>query len=293
MKTLREFWDFLQESQEAFSFQELEKYVGLSQRRHYLESTLPLMGSGSGREVFDLGVNVLKVAVNEIGITQNETEYNLYESSPQQVKEVLAAIREPHDPGFAWILMEKVKPLESEQEFARLLGIGTKEASELFGHICYQIASTKELKQEIQNMIDYAKKVQQISHNPAIRDPEIGRYESMLNFTDDFSKLCLAVPYLEANGGDLGRIEQLGVASSGALVILDYGFGAATHGMFNPTPYQQDRDQRRRDYDEYGDEEHYAEYDKYGNKIVQPVSPERSPQRFTPVRPEEDDDIPF
>jgi hypothetical protein len=64
MKTLKEFFLFMEQETETFSFEELEKYVGNTQRAEYLEKTLRLIDTGSSRMVFDLGDSVLKLAIN-------------------------------------------------------------------------------------------------------------------------------------------------------------------------------------------------------------------------------------
>jgi hypothetical protein len=302
MKTLKEFFLFMEQETETFSFEELEKYVGNTQRAEYLEKTLRLIDTGSSRMVFDLGDSVLKLAMNDKGEVQNETEYKIFHSAPGQVKEVLAKVQEPHDPDFIWIVMEKVAPLTTPESFEENLGLTPEMAEELFTNFCYTVKSVEELRDRIQSNIDYFVELdnrRKASFRPSKwnpqhePDPRIAKYEKMLGFTDDFAKLCMAVPHLESNGEDLGRLGQLGMNNSGHLVILDYGFGNNAFRMYNPTPYQQHDAQRRidMDMDNYEWDEYQShQYDKYGNKIKQRTNTKHSP--FIRKQPETDD-IPF
>ena len=306
MLTLKEFMGFLREEthDEHFSFDELRKYVGLVQRLEYLNQTLGEAKYGSSRAVFNLSdALVLKVAINEKGLVQNETEYTLFHSAEPKVKEVLAAIKEPHDPEFQWIVMERVKPLEDEVSFEQVLGVTTEMALELFSGFCFTETDIEKLKNRIQSQIDYFSnpdhpnnRVSRWSKTVKV-DPRIEKYRKMLNFTDEFAKLCLAVPHLESNGGDLGRLDQLGVTSDGRLVILDYGFGNTAFGMYNPSIYQQVAAQQRAemDVDHYDyQEDRKEEYDKYGNKIKRPTRVNTKPATgMAKQQTFNDDDIPF
>lgn len=306
MQTLKEFFAFLEQETETFSFEELKKYVGDTQRREYLERTLKLIDTGSSRMVFDLGDTVLKLAMNDKGEVQNETEYNLFNSVPKQIKEVLASVQEPHDPGFVWIVMEKVTPLTTPESFEKHLGLTPGMAERLFTDFCYTVDSVQALRSKIQQNIDYFVELDNRrknsfrpskwnkEHEP---DPRIEQHQKMLGFTDDFAKLCMAVPHLESNGGDLGRLGQLGLNKQGHLVVLDYGFGHNTFHMYNPTPYQQHDAQQRidMDMDSYEWNEYQShQYDKYGNKIKQPAQRTNTkPSPEFPKPQQNDDEIPF
>lgn len=290
MRTLKEFLNFLQEAEESFSFEELKKYVGRPQRLEYVEQTLVELGSGSSRAVFDLGDGrVLKVAMSDKGSVQNETEYQLYHKVPGDVKLVLAAIDEPHDEHFEWIVAEKAESLKGAEELERLFGVDAKTAHELFSGTCFRSKTIEDLKSSIQKQINYFKAL-----NPSERNlSQVKRYEQALNFTDSFAKICLAIPHLESNGLDLASADQLGVLPDGRVVIIDYGFGSDAYSMYNPSIYQQVNDLERSYRDDYGHEQE-VEYDKYGNVIPPPPrKPATAPR--PPARPpaSDEDDIPF
>lgn len=75
----------------------------------YAYDHLRSLGEGAGRAAFLLNnKKVLKVAKNESGIVQNETEVSVY-NDPTNNRELIAAIYE-YDPNYKWIVTELVKP---------------------------------------------------------------------------------------------------------------------------------------------------------------------------------------
>jgi hypothetical protein len=299
--------NFLSEETEVFSFEELAKYAPGGYKTAYLERTLPTLGMGSSRKAFDLGDGrVIKASLNDKGTVQNETEYNLYHSVPAKVKAVLAGVDNLHDPDFEWIIMDKVEPLEDEDAFQKKLGLTPEMSNRLFNDFCYTAKSIEGLRADIQRNVDYyqdmqdrsweQEKARQSKFKPSFRvDPRIETHKKLLGFTDDFANLCMAVPYLESNGGDLGRLGQLGINREGHVVILDYGFGQSSFHMYNPSIYQQVAMQNRIDNDQdYYDQENAPEVDKYGYPIKKPAARTTTapaPQRSQPER--DDDYIPF
>lgn len=282
-----------EEEKEHFSFEELSKYVGRPQRLQYLESSLNLLGGGSSRFVFDLKNGfALKAAISEIGVLQNETEYKLFHGASKTVKRALAKVASEYDENFEWIVMEKIQIFASEAEFKNALGLNQEQAKELLGNICFAAQSAEEIRQKIQSNIDYFENYEKKfgkKHQQEIK------WKSMLGFTEQFAKLCLAVPYLESNGGDLGRLDQLGFDASGNVVIADYGFGFDTFAAYNPTPYQQAAIDAKANL--YFDDDNRKEYDKYGNEIVK-AAPKINKQNVQYTRPQNDDNndgdyIPF
>ena len=308
MLSLIDYYQFLlEETDKHFSFEELNKYVS-SWKLEYVHKTLPFINAGSSRSVYALSeTEVLKMAMGEKGTTQNATEYKLFHSASPEVKEVLAKVLEPHDEEFQWIVMEKVKTFASEEEFHKYLGLSQEDASFLFSSFCFQHDTIEKIKAQIHHTLDQMlefQKSQEQKYNASTAkykaklfpDPHIAKFQRLLKFTDSFAKMCLAVPHLESNGGDLGRLDQLGVASDGRVVIIDYGFGHETHSLFNPSIYQQVDAQQRSYWDVGGDYEDDGdtEYDKYGNKInkPKPVKTTSTPNQSTPS-PFGPDDIPF
>jgi hypothetical protein len=196
--------------------------------------------------------------------------------------------------------MEKVTSFKTQEEFEKTLGIPPEMAEELFSGFCFDVKSVEELKKNIQDRIDY---ISSLPHNQPSKyrknpkeDFRVTRYKKMLGFTDDFAKLCLAVPHLESNGGDLGRLNQLGLTRDGRLVILDYGFGHTAHRMYNPSIYQQYDAQRRAELDYPDNWDDAVEYDKYGNKIIPPkprMSTKPAARYPKPAIHDQDDYIPF
>lgn len=307
MRTLREFMWFLKEEEEqqkeSFSFEELGKYVGRDQRLGYLHRSLTTIDYGSSRGVFSLPGDrtVLKAALNEKGEVQNETEYKLFHQAPPHAKLALAAIKEPHDPGFEWIVMEKVQHVDDEALAAKL-GFPPELMSDFFD-TCSRHDTVQKVKDDIEERIAGLERY--LHHkdwkgmprvNPQVQQ-KVENYKRLLAFSSDLANLCLAMAHLENNSDDVSRANQLGINSQGHLVLLDYGFGVTAFHMYNPSIYQQVRDQER-SYMDMDDNEEYLyqqkKFDKYGNEIKQkaPRVTTQPALRSSPV-PNEDDDVPF
>ena len=66
---------FLKESEEKFNKDTIDTFQSFSKKAAYVAKFFPKIGSGSSRIVFDMGDgNVLKLAKNEKGYDQNNTE---------------------------------------------------------------------------------------------------------------------------------------------------------------------------------------------------------------------------
>lgn len=87
----------------------------------YTKLYLKELGAGSSRIVFDLGDNkVLKIAKNDGGIDQNNTETQIWEAS--KGSSALARIYDYDKEEGKWIVAERLKML-SDEEFLSLTGV--------------------------------------------------------------------------------------------------------------------------------------------------------------------------
>ena len=85
-----------------------------------LKTKLKELGAGSSRVVFLLGAKkVLKIAMNDKGIAQNETEADV--STSPKTKPIIAKVLD-YDDGFKWLISEIVRPI-NEREFAVIAGM--------------------------------------------------------------------------------------------------------------------------------------------------------------------------
>jgi hypothetical protein len=94
----------------------------------YAKSVLPKIGEGSSRITFALsGGKVLKIAKNQAGLGQNETEVSVYTNSrnTQFITKIF-----DFAPDYKWIISELVKPI-SEDKFEQLTKLSADEFKEL------------------------------------------------------------------------------------------------------------------------------------------------------------------
>lgn len=85
----------------------------------------PLLGSGSGRNVYDLGNGyVVKKARNQRGIVQNEAEHRIYNYSHSELLAVIIAVSDD----YMYLVMEKADKISSMSEVWRYYHVsGPKE----------------------------------------------------------------------------------------------------------------------------------------------------------------------
>lgn len=105
---------------DAVFFQTFSQIPIFRDRVQYADSFFPCIGVGSGRKVYDLGNGqVLKLAVNRRGISQNATEIRVYVQSEN--KNILTKIFH-HNISHWWLVCEKATAL-TEADFHELTGL--------------------------------------------------------------------------------------------------------------------------------------------------------------------------
>lgn len=93
----------------------------------YASEFLEKMGQGSSRVAFVLSSKyVLKIAINEKGIAQNQAEVDVYTNPTSQP--VVAKVYQS-DKDFNWLISDLVKPIKSVNEFEELTGVDWKTFS--------------------------------------------------------------------------------------------------------------------------------------------------------------------
>jgi hypothetical protein len=106
---------------ESFDWKQFKSLTNIKEMFEYADKTLVKLGKGSSRAAYVLSSRyVLKVAFNEKGTAQNEAEVKVY-SNPQ-TREIVTTIHD-NDPEFRWIVADIVRPMSSEPEFHRQLGV--------------------------------------------------------------------------------------------------------------------------------------------------------------------------
>ncbi len=95
-----------------FDFQEINRNV----RKH----SYRFLGSGSGRQIFDLGNGyVIKIARNRKGLAQNEAEYQIYKSGSNELFAPIVAA----SPSLNMIIMERANRHSDNSPVWRYFGV--------------------------------------------------------------------------------------------------------------------------------------------------------------------------
>jgi hypothetical protein len=186
---------------------------------------LPYMGSGSSRIVYALSTGkVLKIAINDKGIAQNEAEFEV--SRDPSLKYIGARVYET-DPDFHWSVMEVAKIYEDDTELKLDLGMPPVMA-ERFGYYI-----TKAID-DIRAITDNIRTVDEVVSKYFDREPEDEEDEDeqkFREFLEDPPKGILALVDLTDSGlggkkleyGDIVT-DHFGKTADGRPVLIDYGF---------------------------------------------------------------------
>lgn len=167
----------------------------------FCSSRFPLIGEGFSRKVFDAGEGiVIKVAATEFNTNQNKREVELKQSCFDN--KYFTKIYSYDSANFNWLIVEKLEPVVSEEEFRKLVLIKLKGIdSEVFRAI-------------------------QINKNPS--DTFIGVVIEVMNKDNDFkvnrwlTDFCEVLNNCKIDPSDFTP-ENWGIRSNGELVVLDYG----------------------------------------------------------------------
>jgi hypothetical protein len=178
--------------------QDLERTISYEQALQVAKrSKLKVLGEGSTRIVFALDAHrVLKVAINEKGVDQNEAESDLSEAP------VTTKVLEMHEEAY-WIIAERAIPLESNAEaFLKLVGVpfGTfaKAAMKALGVGNFKVSEVDEKK---------------------------------LEMSPFFKQLLRYVRNHDLAAGDATKLTSFGVVGN-HVVLIDYGLTALHSDLF-------------------------------------------------------------
>lgn len=192
------------------------------------EYKLPYMGEGSSRVVYALSTGkVLKIAINEKGIAQNQAEHEV--SRDPSLKYIGARVYET-DPNYQWSVMEVAKIYESGIQLKRDLGIPT-----LIYLFYYNIDKAIF---DLERVYNRGFSVEEVIDNRYENDgqpdgdPEFDEDKEVYRkFLEDPPKGLLALVDLTQSGlggqtlemGDIVT-DHFGKTADGRVVLIDYGF---------------------------------------------------------------------
>lgn len=159
------------------------------------------IGEGETRIVYPLGPDeVLKVS-NGRGKKVNQMEYII--SNDPEVSSIAPRV-EHHDPGFLWIVAEKVTPLTSWEEFNRVFGGN-------YRHLNLVLTTGQEMKSS--NLDDLLNNMQ----------AELGDTYEPFRGNQYVQALVKMVVKYNLHGQELVVYDHWGHTKDGRIVCLDYG----------------------------------------------------------------------
>ena len=173
---------------------------------------LRYLGEGSSRMVFSLdSKRVLKVALNDAGIAQNEAEIDI--SFDPSVGGIVAKVFAQSNAN-KWIVSELVRPLKDKEEFKFLTGISWD-----FFSFALQGWGTGRLPEWINNIRNNSIKPWS---SPVKSHKELEEYLTTPFYKTVFHALNHIKTVLMH--GDLTKIGHWGKTPDQRVVLLDYGF---------------------------------------------------------------------
>lgn len=106
---------------DKFNMKKFEALDNINMLVAYAESFLEKLGQGSSRVAFVLSPRyVLKIAINNKGIAQNETEVQI--ASNPKTKSIIAKVHK-FDPNYKWVISDAVRELKSDDDFSKATGL--------------------------------------------------------------------------------------------------------------------------------------------------------------------------
>lgn len=190
------------------AFKNLNDFQAVS---NYAMATLPSLGYGSSRVVYDMGDKVLKLAYNDAGIAQNSLEARLTGRTPY-----FAHVYDISPKGW-WIISEKITPFRTSQEFADHTGL----EMQLLKDYAYERLTPEEL-QEVKEYYD-------------LSDQQMELLDSIVHMLRTYNLI----------GGDTMNVKHWGLNNNNDLKIYDYGLDKTLFETFKQTvnPKEWKRDQ--------------------------------------------------
>lgn len=188
---------------------DLEAFKLLDPRRQleYARQSLPKIGHGSAREVFDLGGGrVLKVArtdtrTPEWAFLQNKAEVRAHDN--QEIRSAFTKLYDFDPDEYSWIIAEKVTPFASDDEFESVFGFSSKQVPGIIK--AYHWLKDKE---DLDGIIRYT------LGDKTPTDAGIQMIEKAFRLTDK-------------NFGDIATFSNWGMSQDNIPVLVDYGVSFA------------------------------------------------------------------
>lgn len=232
------------EASRKFDIEMLDSIGGLEDMQQYAqEHNLQLLGCGTARCAFKLSSKkVLKLARNEKGVAQNNTEVEIFTdpASKPIIAQVFRAGR-----GYKWIVSELVRPITNDSEFQSLTGVKVEDFKRYIAELKKKRGRptpktppmTPSKKTEPATRAErpgrpaakqQPSKTQTTSRVEAVDLTRTSPSDILDNYKGDARRFLESIASMmdsaDLLGGDLKFIDHWGKTPDGRVVLLDYGF---------------------------------------------------------------------
>lgn len=186
-----------------FKFEEFKRLNDVKEVFNYAVKRLEYIAHGSSRATFVLtGNKVLKVAINQAGVAQNEQEIDVF-TNPK-TKNITTRIYQSH-PNYLWLVSETVKPFQDEFELEKFLDLGILHD--------WQLTFDQFISSAVQGNTDYLNDLTRARHDNS---------SDLIDLSKSIHDLVDA-SNIDIGWGDLAKHDSWGRSSDGRFVLLDFG----------------------------------------------------------------------
>lgn len=221
--------EILSEVLRKFNVSEFRRYTDLKDMILYARYSLPLIGQGSSRIAFAYGSNkILKIALNEKGLTQNEAENTIFDNP--QARPAMSRIFDKDGQGY-WLISEIGRPLGSEDEFTSLMKFDWQVYKKIIKDFAKSGGGTGDIKSVTTPLSErLTQELEEIRSTPKSDPTDIKCLQDRLQDVTNIEKspfvnaIIAAIRDNKLMPGDLAVVDHYGKTADGRVILLDAGF---------------------------------------------------------------------
>jgi hypothetical protein len=208
---------FYKLAKEYFSFEHLDNLLLFDEMEEYLSDFFQLINNeGGSRKVFiENSEKVIKVAIDNSGVEQNENEILILEN----ISSILLPKLYNYSTHGMWLEVERITPLNNENDFEELTGIDFDDFIFLMNEWNTEESFNDFINETINNE---SENLDMTLKSNQWKMYKIKKWKSYLNnsFLNEFQNLIVKS---HLNPIEFSEIKNLGKSTSGNLVLLDLG----------------------------------------------------------------------
>lgn len=223
------------ESNNKFSWKTFFGFPTYLEQYTYAIKTLDLLGSGTGREVFDLGpTRVLKMAKlnsnNNIipsGLEQNKEEIKIAAEFPLLTPKILKSSSNSY-----WMIVEKAKPIDTIEKFKELSG---GISFNMLGFAIMYFDNLRHEPDEKQIELQLKRRLGYYPYRALGYETEEEMETAIVDLLQNnfFKQLLVAISKHEIMSGDLTKLDSWGLAlESRRVVVMDMGLTKTSYNVY-------------------------------------------------------------